>query len=37
MQRLGMRHDPREDFEHPMLDKGHRLSWHVLFRLPAQA
>ncbi|MBL1435121.1 MAG: GNAT family N-acetyltransferase [Rhodobacteraceae bacterium] len=34
MQRLGMRSDPREDFEHPMLAKNHRLSWHVLYRLP---
>lgn len=32
MQRLGMERDPQEDFEHPKLARGHRLSWHVLFR-----
>ncbi len=35
MQRLGMYSTPKEGFEHPMLAKGHRLSWHVLYRLPA--
>lgn len=35
MQRLGMQSDPAEDFEHPMLEIGHRLSWHVLYRLQA--
>lgn len=33
MQRLGMSHDPREDFEHPNLPSGHRLRRHVLYRL----
>jgi RimJ/RimL family protein N-acetyltransferase len=33
MQRLGMVRDPEEDFEHPMLARGHRLSPHVLYRL----
>ena len=33
MQRLNMTHDPREDFEHPSLPIGHRLSRHVLYRL----
>jgi ribosomal-protein-alanine N-acetyltransferase len=34
MEHLGMRRDPAEDFDHPQLDKGHRLSRHVLYRLP---
>ncbi len=33
MQRLHMQTDQTEDFEHPMLEIGHRLSWHVLYRL----
>jgi RimJ/RimL family protein N-acetyltransferase len=32
MQRLGMTHDPRDDFEYPHLDAGHRLRPHVLYR-----
>jgi len=32
MQRLGMARAPQEDFEHPMLTRGHPLSWHVLYR-----
>lgn len=33
MERLGMRRDPAEDFEHPALPEGHRLRCHVLYRL----
>lgn len=33
MARLGMRHDPVDDFEHPMLPVGHPLRTHVLYRL----
>ena len=33
MRRLGMRHDPREDFEHPMIPPGHPIRPHVLYRL----
>ena len=33
MRRLGMRHDPDEDFEHPALPPGHPLRNHVLYRL----
>lgn len=33
MERLGMRRDPAEDFEHPRLARGSRLSRHVLYRL----
>ncbi len=35
MQRLGMTHDPADDFDHPVLPVGHRLRRHVLYRLPA--
>jgi RimJ/RimL family protein N-acetyltransferase len=33
MQRLGMTHDPAEDFDHPRLEPGHRLHRHVLYRI----
>jgi RimJ/RimL family protein N-acetyltransferase len=33
MERLGMTHDPADDFEHPRLPEGHRLRRHVLYRL----
>ena len=33
MRRLGMRHDPADDFDHPSLPDGHRLRRHVLYRL----
>jgi ribosomal-protein-alanine N-acetyltransferase len=33
MEKLGMRRDPSEDFEHPSLAPGHRLREHVLYRL----
>ena len=35
MRRLGMHHDPAEDFDHPRLPPGHPLRRHVLYRLPA--
>lgn len=35
MERLCMRRDPAEDFLHPAIAPGHRLSQHVLYRLPA--
>jgi RimJ/RimL family protein N-acetyltransferase len=31
MERLGMRHDPARDFEHPALPDGHPLKAHVLY------
>lgn len=37
MGRLGMTHDPADDFEHPRLPPGHRLRRHLLYRLPVQA
>ena len=32
MDRLGMEHSPRDDFEHPSLAEGHPLRHHVLYR-----
>jgi ribosomal-protein-alanine N-acetyltransferase len=33
MERIGMTHDPDEDFDHPALPEGHPLRRHVLYRL----
>jgi RimJ/RimL family protein N-acetyltransferase len=33
MEKLGMSHDPSDDFEHPRLAPGHPLRRHVLYRL----
>ena len=33
MEKLGMAHDPRDDFDHPRLPEGHPLRRHVLYRL----
>ncbi len=33
MEKLGMRHDPADDFEHPGLPQGHPLRPHVLYRV----
>lgn len=33
MRRLGMTHDPADDFDHPQLPDGHRLRRHLLYRL----
>jgi RimJ/RimL family protein N-acetyltransferase len=35
MRRLGMSHDPADDFDHPSLEQGHRLRRHVLWRMTA--
>jgi RimJ/RimL family protein N-acetyltransferase len=35
MRRIGMTHDPADDFDHPRLPPGHRLRRHLLFRLAA--
>jgi RimJ/RimL family protein N-acetyltransferase len=32
MQRIGMTHDPDDDFDHPNLSHGHPLRRHVLYR-----
>jgi len=33
MEKLGMTHNPEEDFNHPQLPPGHPLRRHVLYRL----
>jgi ribosomal-protein-alanine N-acetyltransferase len=35
MERIGMSHDPRGDFDHPGLPAGHPLRPHVLYRIAA--
>jgi len=35
MRRLGMQHDPVDDFDHPGLEDGHPLRRHVLYRRSA--
>jgi RimJ/RimL family protein N-acetyltransferase len=35
MEKLGMRHDPADDFDHPRLPEGHPLRRHVLYRTDA--
>lgn len=36
MERIGMHHDPKDDFDHPKLPEGHPLKRHVLYRLSHQ-
>jgi RimJ/RimL family protein N-acetyltransferase len=36
MQRLGMRHDPAEDFDYPGFQKNHPLRRHVLYRIGSE-
>jgi len=33
MEKLGMTHDPADDFEHPQVPVGHPLQRHVLYRV----
>jgi RimJ/RimL family protein N-acetyltransferase len=33
MEKLGLTHDPADDFDHPKLPEGHPLRRHVLYRL----
>ncbi len=33
MEKIGMTHDPRDDFDHPKVPEGHPLKRHVLYRL----
>ncbi|GAB4229690.1 MAG: hypothetical protein Tsb0021_07550 [Chlamydiales bacterium] len=35
MERIGMHHDPSDDFDHPSLPKKDRLCRHVLYRVHA--
>ena len=32
MEKIGMRHDPADDFDHPDLPEGHAMARHVLYR-----
>ena len=36
MERMGMRHDARDDFDHPAMPEGHPLRRHVLYRIRAR-
>jgi len=36
MARLQMHRDPGEDFDHPLIDAGHPLAPHVLYRITAE-
>lgn len=33
MEKIGMHHDPKDDFDHPKLPEGHSLRRHVLYRI----
>jgi RimJ/RimL family protein N-acetyltransferase len=33
MEKIGMKRDPTEDFDHPLLPEGHALQRHVLYRI----
>lgn len=33
MEKIGMTHDPADDFDHPFLPEGHPLRRHVLYRI----
>lgn len=33
MEKLGMTHDPADDFDHPLVPEGHPLRRHVLYRI----
>lgn len=35
MERIGMHHDPDDDFDHPRVPEGHPLRRHVLYRIAA--
>lgn len=37
MERIGMRRDPAEDFDHPSIPEGHPLRRHVLYRIGPSA
>jgi 3-dehydroquinate dehydratase / shikimate dehydrogenase len=37
MERLGMRRNASDDFDHPRIEAGHRLRRHVLYRISSQA
>jgi 3-dehydroquinate dehydratase/shikimate dehydrogenase len=36
MKKIGMKHNPADDFDHPKISKGHPLRRHVLYRINKQ-
>jgi RimJ/RimL family protein N-acetyltransferase len=36
MEKIGMHHDPKEDWDHPKITEGHPLRRHVLYRISKQ-
>ena len=36
MEKIGMHHDPKDDFDHPELSVGHPLRRHVLYRIDSK-
>jgi RimJ/RimL family protein N-acetyltransferase len=36
MEKIGMHHDPKDDFDHPRLLEGDPLRRHVLYRITAE-
>jgi RimJ/RimL family protein N-acetyltransferase len=36
MERIGMTHDPRDDFDHPRFPPGHKCCRHVLYRVSSE-
>jgi len=36
MEKIGMKRDPKEDFDHPSIENGHPLKRHVLYRMTAE-
>lgn len=37
MEKIGMRHNPSDDFDHPRIPEGHPLRRHVLYRIARHA
>ncbi len=35
MEKIGLRHDPADDFDHPKVPDSHRIKRHVLYRVAA--
>ncbi len=33
MEAIGMTHDPKDDFDHPLIEEGHPMRRHVLYRI----
>ena len=37
MEKIGLTHDPADDFDHPTVPPGHRIQRHVLYRMSRDA